>query len=186
MRKQSLVNSIFILFLSTILSSSLLGENSVKNGIQNKKRDASSNGKVSEKESKSSIYIDKIMSELSKEETIKLRELQKRDPSAFRQEIMKIIKKYKQTHFKRDTELHNFIRSYNAASAEEKVEIKKKITEIVRQQFNKKMELNRKSYERAKKKLQELEAKLLEREKNAELIIQNRVESLTRNPALNW
>ena len=185
MQTKSFIN--FILFFYFLLSFSLLAESGAKNVSQGKKRDTSSNAKVPDKESKTSIYyIDKIMSELSKEETLKLRELQKSDPAAFKQEIVKIIKKYKQAHSRRDAELHSLIKAYNSADDEGKIEIKKKITAIVRQQFDRKMELNRKNYERASKKLEELKAKLIEREKNAELIIQNRVDMLTRNPALNW
>ena len=187
MQVKYFINLSFISFFSFILSFSLLAENSAKNMSQGKKRDTSSNAKVPDKDSETSIfYIDKIMSELSKKETLKLRELQKSDPAAFKQEIVKIIRKYKQAHSRRDSELHTLIKAYKSASDEERIEIKKKITAIVRQQFNQKMELNRKNYERASKKLEELKAKLIEREKNAELIIQNRVDMLTRNPALNW
>ena len=192
MKKNYVVHIILLVFLSLALPSILIAESNTKKSDQSKKsdqvkkRDSASNGKVSGKDIKSSLYLNKVMANLTKEELGKLRELQKSDPMAFRQEILKIVKRYKQAHLKRDPELHSLTKSYNAASDEDKVKIKQKITAIVRQQFNKKMELNRKSYERARKKLQELEAKLIEREDNAEMIIKARVEELTKNPALSW
>ena len=186
MKMKSIVNSVFTLLMCTSLSLSLFADDSYKNSDFGKKKDAAHRRKSGGKDKKSSQYIDKIMSKLSKDEKLRLRELRTNDPAAFREEMGKIIKKSKQGRNKRDPEMRNMIKSYHNASDEDKPAIKQKITELVRKQFDKKMDVNRKNYEKAQKRLQELKNKLTERENNADVIIQNRVDFLTQNPALHW
>jgi len=131
-------------------------------------------------------YSNKIISQLSDAEKKRLRELQKSDTNAFRQEIKKIVTKYKALSNKKSQEMKNLIARFHTAGDGEKAELKQKITEIIRNQFLHKMAVNKKNYEKAVKRLNELKQKLDERENNSEVIIKERVRELTKDPVLIW
>lgn len=132
------------------------------------------------------LYANKIISQLSDSEKKRLRELQKSDVKAFRREIRKIAGRYKTEHSKKSKEIRNLITAFHSAEGDEKSVLKEKIREFVRAQFNRKMEGNKKNYEKAEKRLKELKKRLEVRENNAEIIIQERVRELTKDPALHW
>jgi hypothetical protein len=132
------------------------------------------------------IYSNKIMSQLSDKEKSRLWELAKADPNAFRQELKKIAIKYKAKHSKKNQEIKKMVADFHAAEGDKKKVIKEKIAAMVRDQFTRKMEMNKKNYEKALKRLQELKQKLDERENNSDVIIEERVRELTKDPALHW
>jgi len=131
-------------------------------------------------------YPNKIISQLSDIEKKRLRELQKSDANAFRRELKKIVAKYKAEHNKKSKEIRDLIKKFHSSEGDEKNAVKEKITEFVRAQFVRKMEVNKKNYEKAAKRLEELKKRLNARENNAEIIIKERVRELTKDPDLMW
>lgn len=130
----------------------------------------------------------KILNSLPKDQYEKLKKLQKEDPQAFRKEIRVLTKKYNKNFQKTSSnkEMDDLVLQYHVAQGDEKEKIKEKIKEKVTEQFNKKMANNRANVERTEKRLNELKRLLKVREENAEKIIQERIEYLTRDPGLRW
>lgn len=140
-----------------------------------------------------SSYIDKgglfgkFISELSQEDLEKLKKLSKENPEAFREEIRKRTES-KKTEFdgqnSNATELAEKIRK--AQSDTEKAKIKSELRISVKEEFEKKMEINRKRLEQAEKQLGEFRIKLEERTQKADEIIDGRVNDLLKDPGMKW
>lgn len=128
-----------------------------------------------------------LFSRMSDEEKKELAELRKNDKKAFRAKIRELAEKYKKQYAqerKATKALAEKIR--NAANEDEKNELSAKLRANLRKQFNSRMELNRKNYEQAAKRLKDLKKRLDAREKNADEIIDRKFKELTEDPDLKW
>lgn len=128
-----------------------------------------------------------LMESLPAEERQRLRELHKTDRTAFREELKKIFQKARHESQKEHDELRSLLSDFRDAEfSERKAELKAKLRAITEKQFNQKMASNKKHLEELEKKLETLKRQFEERKKQADDIINARVEELTRDPNLNW
>ncbi len=129
----------------------------------------------------------KFICGLSQEDLEKLKKLSKDNPEAFREEIRKKMES-KRTEFdgqnSKASELAEKFRK--AINDTERVKIKGELRDSVKDEFEKKMEINRKRLEQAEKQLGEFRLKLDERKQKADEIIDGRVNDLLRDPAMKW
>lgn len=129
----------------------------------------------------------KFISELSQDDLEKLKKLSKDNPEAFREEIRKRMES-KRTEFdgqnSNATELAEKIRK--TQSDTEKAKLKAELRNSVKDEFEKKMEINRKRLEQAEKQLGEFRLKLDERTQKADEIIDGRVNDLLKDPGMKW
>lgn len=130
----------------------------------------------------------KILNNMPKEEYDRLKKLQKDDPQAFRKEIQGLAKKYRNKQQKnvQKKEMDDLVFQYHVSQGDEKEKILSKIREKVTEQFNEKMANNRANVEKTGKRLDELKKLLKTREENADKIIKERIEYLTKDPSLKW
>jgi hypothetical protein len=128
-----------------------------------------------------------LMDLFTLEEQEKLKELKKSNYQEYRKLVntrMLEVKKEKSDEDKKVLELRN--QYLNSTSMDERAAIKKAITEITKKQFSEKMEYTRRHLEYNEKRLKELREKFEVRKKNADLILEQRVNDLLRDPELNW
>ncbi len=173
--------SVILLLLFSINLTAIYAQDSAqevepkkKSNVVLRKKNAGNGKKVS------TSVIAIVMAEMGSEKRARLRKLHRCNPQAFRKEIAKIVSKYRAANNKKNLELKKIVKAYNAASDAEKSAIKEKLSDLVRSQFNKKMDANRRSYKKTVKRLEDLKQKINKREKNADLIIKERIKQLTK------
>jgi hypothetical protein len=162
---------IALIFISTAFNP-LFGEDSAKEKPPrtNKKKHKKGNSPVA-----------RIMSKLTDEEKEKLKALQKKDQVAYQTELQALAKKYKLRYAPISKEILDLLAHLNQTEDEDmKKELLATLSEVVRKEFNDKMEANRKNYEKAAKRLEELKKKIEQKEEKADKIISQRVRQLTK------
>lgn len=131
-----------------------------------------------------------ILRSISGEERKRLRQLYAADPKAFRQELAKIVKRIRQKDQKasKDTKkAQQLVRQYkNTQDSKKKEEILKELREVTRKIFLTKMKHNKKRLESLEKQVKKLRREYDFRKKNAEKIIQARLDTLTTKANFNW
>lgn len=134
--------------------------------------------------------LNKFMESLSDEEKEELRELRQKNPKEFRKKMKQTIhkmRKSKHSNSEADKGLKKLVKKYQTAkNDDQKEKIKSKIREITVQQFEAKMTANQQELERIEQRVKELRDKYELRKKKMDEIIENRVNSLTKNSELEW
>ncbi len=128
----------------------------------------------------------KFFSSLSEEEQEKLKGLKKSNPEEFRKEINKIADKLRSEHKTQKAKRNELKKQYLEANSEEKAKIKEELRKEYKILFDEKMKKNREKYDRAKEKMEEYKQQLEERERNADKIIELKLEEELKNPSLRW
>ncbi len=129
----------------------------------------------------------KFISELSPEDLERLKKLNKENPEAFREEIRKKLESKRSESEGQNKQASELAEKFRKADADkEKVKIKNELRDSVKDEFEKKMEINRKRLEQAEKQLSEFKVKLDERKKKADEIIDGRVNDLLKDPGMKW
>ena len=162
---------IALIFISTAFNP-LFGEDSAKDKQPrtNKKKHKKGNSPVA-----------RIMSKLTDKEKENLKALQKKDQVAYQTELQTLAKKYKLKYSPISKEILDLLSQFHQTEDEDlKKELLATVSEVVRKEFNEQMEANRKNYEKAAKRLEELKKKIEERENKANKIISQRVKNLTK------
>ena len=127
--------------------------------------------------------VTRIMSKLTDEEKEKLKTLQKKNQVAFQTELQALAKKYNLRYSPISKKILDLLNQFHQTEDKDlKKELLASLSEVVRKEFNEQMEANRKNYEKAAQRLEELKKKMEEREEKAEKIISQRVKQLTKNP----
>jgi len=129
----------------------------------------------------------KFISELSQEDLEKLKKLSKENPEAFREEIRRKMESKRSEFDGQNTKASELADKFrNALNDTERAKIKGELRDSVKDEFEKKMEINRKRLEQAEKQLGEFRLKLDERKQKADEIIDGRVNDLLRDPSMKW
>ena len=129
----------------------------------------------------------KFISELSPEDLERLKKLNKENPEAFREEIRKKLEAKRSEAEGQNKQASELAEKFRKAEGDkEKVKIKGELRDSVKDEFEKKMEINRKRLEQAEKQLSEFKVKLDERKKKADEIIDGRVNDLLKDPGMKW
>ena len=131
---------------------------------------------------------------LSEDEKNALKRLAFEKPDEFRDEIKKRFQAARQKRmddFKKTGELQKAYR--DAATPDDKAKAFERLKALVAEQFNQKMELNKKhleetenSLKNAEKRLEDFKLKYEERKAKADEIINDRVKELIKDPDLDW
>lgn len=127
-----------------------------------------------------------LLEQLSDDERARLQRLQQEDPKAFREEIKKIVLQRQRETSEERKKLRDLVRRAKAAEGDEKDKLVQELKKLVAEIFDRRMKDNWKNYKSAAKRLQELEATLKKRERHREEIVEGKVESLLKDPALKW
>lgn len=126
------------------------------------------------------------------EEFNRLMEVRRQNPDKFRQEIRERMKDRLRERGDRvgneeERELRELAKAYHTAESEaEKAELKAEIKEVIYAVFDERMERATDRLERMEQELDRLRDRLEKRRRNREEICLERVEELTRDPALKW
>jgi len=115
-----------------------------------------------------------------------LKGLKKSNPEEFRKEINKIADKLRSEHKTQKAKRNELKKQYLEANSEEKAKIKEELRKEYKILFDEKMKKNREKYDRAKEKMEEYKQQLEERERNADKIIELKLEEELKNPSLRW
>ncbi|MCX6983323.1 MAG: hypothetical protein NT118_01040 [Lentisphaerae bacterium] len=129
----------------------------------------------------------KFISELSPEDLEGLKKLNKDNPEAFREEMRKRMDSKRSELEGQNSKASELAGKFRKAGDDnEKAKIKSELRDSVKEEFEKKMEMNSKRLEQAEKQLGEFRAKLDERKKKADEIIDGRVNDLLKDPGMKW
>mgnify|MGYP001545066878 CR=1 FL=1 len=132
------------------------------------------------------------LKEENPEEYERLMKLREDDPEAFRQALHarlrnKMGDRVRKMHEAGEKETLELAEKYHAAeAAEEKAEIKEQLTALVKQTFDERVETQKEMLKRMEAKLAEFRENIAKREAKRDEICAERVEQLTRDPALKW
>lgn len=132
----------------------------------------------------------KILKNISAAERKKLRKLHSENPAVFRKEIAKIVKRVREQREKKE-QLNQKIKKlaiqYKKAKDEEtKKEAMEQLRKITKKTFMGKMQKNKKRLESLEKHVKKLRQQYEFRQKNADKIIQSRLNSLTEDKNFDW
>ncbi len=128
----------------------------------------------------------KFITELSTEDLEKLKKLNKENPEAFREEMRKRLEFKRGEHEEQNGKASALAEKFRKVGDNEKAKIKSDLRNSVKEEFEKKMELNLKRLEQAEKQLGEFKIKLDERKQKADEIIDGRVNDLLKDPGMKW
>jgi lipopolysaccharide export LptBFGC system permease protein LptF len=129
----------------------------------------------------------KFISDLSQEELERLKKLSKENPETYREEMRKRLEFKRSERDEQSNKLNELVEKFrNTKGEDNKAKIKNELTVLVKEEFDKKMAMNLKHLEQAEKKFAEFKAKLVERKKKADEIIDGRVEDLLKDPNTKW
>lgn len=130
----------------------------------------------------------KLINDMPKDQQEKLKRLQRENPEAFRKEIHNLARRHKAKQVKsaQKKEMEELVSKYHNAKGDEKEKLLSVIREKVSKQFHDKMANSRANIEKTETRLGELKTLLKTREENADKIIQERIEYLTKDPSLKW
>ena len=131
-----------------------------------------------------------ILKNISDEERERLRKLHATNPEEFRKEIAKIVKRVKaerQEKQKQNQQIKQLVRQYkNAKDEKTKKEAMEQLRKIIRKIFVAKMQENKKRLESLEKHVKKVRAMYEFRQKNADKIIQSRLNTLTQDTDFEW
>lgn len=139
-----------------------------------------------------------IMKQISAEERKRLRQLHASNPDEWRKEVAKVVKRIRQEKQESDKknrqekqELNKKIRGLvnqykNAKDDKTKKRAMDKLRQITRKIFLAKMQKNKKRLESLEKHVKKLRQQYNFRQKNADKIIQSRLNTLTSDTKFNW
>jgi len=131
-----------------------------------------------------------ILRNISAEERERLRKLHTADPEKFRKEIAKIVSRVKaerQEKQKQNQQIKQLVSQYkNAKDDKAKQEAIKQLKKIISKIFVTKMRENKKRLESLEKHVRKIRASYEFRQKNADKIIQARLDTLTQDTNFDW
>ncbi|MFA6716193.1 MAG: hypothetical protein WC082_05770 [Victivallales bacterium] len=129
----------------------------------------------------------RILQEISEEERSRLRKLYASDPKAFRKELAQIVSRLKREEKELDRQIRALVQKYKAAKdADEKKQAYEELRKLTRKVFMNKMEKNRKRLESLEAHVKKIRGQYEFRQKNAEKIIQARLDALTNDMDFEW
>ncbi len=126
------------------------------------------------------------------EEFQRLMKLRESDPEAFRREIMKNAGKLMQERrgegvSEAEKRTHDLAAQYRAAATDaERQKIKTELTDAVKSAFDEQQQRRQEQLAKLEQYLERLRSALEERHAHRDKIVNERVEQITRDPALRW
>ena len=135
-----------------------------------------------------------ILKHISAEERKRLRQLHATNPEAWREEVAKIVERIRTENKKilaekqeLNKKIKGLVRQYRSSEdAEKKKEAMEQLRQITRKVFLAKMEKNKKRLESLEKHVQKLRQQYDFRHKNADKIIQSRLDTLANDTKFDW
>ncbi len=131
-----------------------------------------------------------ILKSISRNERERLRKLHATDPDAFQKEIAKIVERVKGTRQekqKQNQKIRSLVSQYkNAKDDKTKKEAMEQLRKVIQKIFLSKMQENKKRLESLEKHVKKFREAYEFRQKNADKIIQSRLDTLTRDTTFNW
>jgi hypothetical protein len=135
-----------------------------------------------------------ILKHISAAERKRLRKLHATNPEAWREEVAKIVKRIRTENKKIRAEkqelnkkIQGLVRQYRSSEdAEKKKKAMEQLQKITRKVFLAKMEKNKKRLESLEKHVKKLRQQYDFRHKNADKIIQSRLDTLTNDTKFDW
>ena len=133
-----------------------------------------------------------MLKEKHPEEYERLQELRESDPEAFRDEIRKRFRQHVKRRMRKHVGPHNrecmeLAKKYHdAENPEEKAALKQQLHDAVKKAFDARVEQQAAMIKRMEERLNKLRNHLATREANRDEICAERVEDLTRKPAMHW
>lgn len=125
-----------------------------------------------------------VFSQLSEEERREMEKLQRENPEEFRKIMSEKADKLYREREKRRAELRELAgKCRNAATPEEKANLKKQLAEEVSKDFRRHLEANRKQIGEMKRRTAQLEERLQRREKNMDKAVEDFVNALIEGKA---
>ncbi len=123
---------------------------------------------------------------LSEQERKELRELQDSDPEKAKKFLDERLEKYNKMIREREKRLADLVRTYQSGSKEEKDKAYAEIRKITTEDFERNLKEHKRQLEFLEKRLEREREKYDARQKNAEAIIQARIDELTKPAELRW
>jgi uncharacterized phage infection (PIP) family protein YhgE len=128
-----------------------------------------------------------MLKNISEEERNRLRTLYETDPKTFRQELAKIIKRLRAEKDSLNQKVKELVKQYKTSKDPKKKKAAlKELREITSKIFYTKMEHNKKRLESLEKQVKNLRSQYDFRQKNADKIIQARLDALLGNTNFEW
>lgn len=133
-----------------------------------------------------------MLKEKQPEEYERLQELRESDPEAFLDEIRKRFRQHIKSRMRKHVGPHNrecmeLAKKYHdAENPEEKAELKQELQDAVKKAFDARVEQQAAMIKRMEERLNKLRDHLAARKANRDEICAERVENLTRKPAMQW
>ena len=129
------------------------------------------------------MYIEK----LSAEDKAKLRELYQQDPEKFRKELKAKVQELRKQESGVQKNISGLAEKYHKAQTpEEKQKYLAQLKEASQKEFNRNLERSKTELDTLEKRLNTLRQAYENRKNNADKIIDDQVEYLTRDPSLQW
>ena len=129
----------------------------------------------------------KMLQSISSEERKRLRQLHATNPTAFKTEVAKIVKRIKQEKQELNKKIQSLVRQYKTAEDDKtKKETLEQLRKLTQKLFLAKMEKNKKRLESLEKHVKKLRQQYDFRQKNADKIIQSRLKTLTSDTKFDW
>lgn len=154
---------------------------------RNERRERKKAGKRYEKRERRERNPWKILQNISSEERQRLSKLHATNPEAFKKEIAKIVKRLRAEKQKLNKKIRNLVSQYkNAKDDKTKQEAMQQLRKITRNIFLEKMQKNKKRLESLEKHVKKLRQQYDFRQKNADKIIQSRLNTLTSDTKFDW
>ena len=126
-------------------------------------------------------FVWRAFSRLTEQQRLEMLKLQSSDPEQFRQKMRELGEALRNEERARFAELRKAVESYRASKDEaERAELRKKITEHVREHYMERLEDNKRQLEEMKRRAKFLEGELAKREANADRVVEARVESILK------
>ncbi|MDD5727446.1 MAG: hypothetical protein PHV59_02675 [Victivallales bacterium] len=129
----------------------------------------------------------RILPDISPDERQRLRQLYQTDPETFKQELAKIVRRLKQEKRESDRNIQQLVSQYKRArDTSEKKALLKQLQQLISSIFYTKMQHNKQRLETLEKQVRKLREQYEFRQKNAEKIIQARLDYLTGDANFEW
>jgi hypothetical protein len=185
------MRKLFIMLLLPAVVSFAADATDKKTNTAKSAKDESKKARTGVKRNKKSAgksQYSSFLSQLPEAERKRLEQLYRQDPKAFQREIRNRIAAWKRDKMARESkETYVLIRAYQQEKDPKKQEeLKKKLAELTRKQFMKRLHENKIRIRKMEKVLADLKEKNANREKNADKIVEERVRYLTTDPSLRW
>ena len=126
-------------------------------------------------------FVWRAFSRLTEQQRLEMLKLQSSDPEQFRQKMRELGEALRKEDMARFAELRKAVEAYrNSKNESEQTELRKKITEHVREHYMERLADNKRQLEEMKRRTKFLEGELAKREANADRIVEVRVESILK------